>query len=127
VVKRISHVDETVFGDWYSYDSDALRAALGADLSPLLKESARVARVSGSQLRGALESLVEITYGDLFGQIDNKQSLLGLRALTDITGHAGVRLPPPSDFVSSPFEDDHGWGKPTSDEVAGWRAQARVD
>lgn len=111
------HAD--TFNSWYQADP---LTRLGSDPLPdEISLAATSCGVSLPNLRQALESLIEITYGGLFGRVESSWSLRELQAVGQFTSRDGVSLVEPDGFIDSLWVDD-AWGRPSTAQVARWRS-----
>lgn len=108
------------FDSWH--EADPLTRLGGGD--PLPDEISLAARSCGVDLpsfRRALGSLIEITYGGLFGRIESSWSLRELQTVGQFTSRDGVPLVAPDGFIDSLWVDN-AWGSPSTAQVARWRS-----
>jgi len=89
---------------------------LPADLQGLVAASS----LGMADVRHAINALIEITYGGLFGRIESQWSLRELEALGKITARYGIPLATADVFVQSLWID-HDRGRPDAGLVGLWR------
>src|SRR4051794_14780546 len=73
-----------------------------------------------ADVRHAINALIEITYGGLFGRIESQWSLRELEALGKITARYGIPFATADVFVQSLWID-HDRGRPDAGLVGLWR------
>ncbi|MCB0909152.1 MAG: hypothetical protein KDB63_18765 [Nocardioidaceae bacterium] len=117
-------VGPEAFNDWYE-SSDMVTRGAGTPLPRPVNNAATSAGVSVREVTAAVDALIEITYGGLFGGIESMWSLSALGVLEHVTKRHGVELAEPGSFANSLWIDDD-WGRPSSTDVLGWRVLATV-
>lgn len=107
------------FDAWYEAELLARFESVG----PLPEEISAVASSCGvdvANLDRALQSLIAITCGGLFGRIDSSWSLRDLQIVGEFTSRDGVPLVEPDGFAGSLWVDGD-WGRPPGAMVDQWR------
>ena len=117
---QFARVTPETFNAWY--EAHPL-TYLGQD-DPLpadVQDSVAACGLDLADVRSAVNALIEITYGGLFGRIESPWSLDELDELGQITVRYGIPLAPADAFVQSLWIDDD-WGRPDAEVVSLWRA-----
>jgi len=112
-------VTPETFNAWY--ESHPL-ARLGQD-EPLpadLQDSVAARGLGLADVWRAVNALVQITYGGLFGRIESQWSLNELEVLGEVTARYGVPLAPADAFAQCLWID-HDWGRPDAELVSLWQ------
>jgi hypothetical protein len=86
-----------------------------------LQDSIAACGLGSADVRGAVNALINITYGGLFGRIESQWSLSELEVLGEITARYGVPLAP-ADAFDQCLWIDHDWGRPDAELVSLWQA-----
>ncbi|MGN7701275.1 hypothetical protein [Cellulosimicrobium sp. 22601] len=113
-------VTPETFDEWH--EADPL-ARLGSS-EPLPVSLLRTLEASGiepEELRSVIDSLIEITYGGLFGRLESRWSLSELATVVAFARRQGV-APAPADAFDDCLWIDDDWGRPTETIVGRWRA-----
>ena len=110
------------FAAWENTQPHLVDVGLGDEFSADFLSFLHGVGVSDTDFRHVVESLIEIVFSSLYGGAQNEQSLDFLHSVIAATALFDVWPPPPNLFSTSLFVDNHGWGKPLSnDECNRWR------
>lgn len=117
---RFATVVPETFDAWY--ESDALATLESSDPLPArLGGAIEAAGLNPSHVRSAIDGLVEIAYGGLFGAIESRWSLEQLNTVVEFAARQGIPPVPADPFIDSLWIDDD-WGRPSDALVSRWRA-----
>lgn len=115
-------ITPATFDAWYEADP-LTQLPSGDPLPEGISQAAESCGVDVTGLSRAVQSLIDITYGGLFGAIESSWSLRELLAVGEFTSPDGVSLVEPGAFAGSLWVD-HDWGRPSSELVNQWRLSA---
>ncbi|MFE6236071.1 hypothetical protein [Cellulosimicrobium sp. NPDC057862] len=113
-------VTPETFDAWHEADPLTGLASSGSLPAPLLR-SLEASGIDPVELRSVIVSLIEITYGGLFGRIESRRSLSELATVIAFAQRQGV-APAPADAFADCLWIDDDWGRPTESIVSSWRA-----
>lgn len=117
-----SAVTPDTFNAWFEAHP-LTRLGMSDPLPESLSRAAMHRGVNPARLRRAIDSLMAITYGGLFGGLESSWSLRDLQSLGEVTCRDGVPLVEPGGFAGSLWVDDD-WGRPSAAVVNQWRSRS---
>ncbi|RKQ84878.1 hypothetical protein C8N24_6508 [Solirubrobacter pauli] len=116
---RFATVVPETFDAWY--EADGLMTLEPSDPLPArLRGAIESAGSDPGHVRSAIDALVEITYGGLFGGIQSGSSLEQLNTVVEFAARQGITPAPADPFIDSLWIDDD-WGRPSATLVSQWR------
>ncbi|WP_204056372.1 hypothetical protein [Microbispora corallina] len=118
---RLPTVTADDFRAWEESGPDLVAMALGGPMPAALVEKCNRAAAAPEDLYELVRHTAEIVYVNLYGAVDDHETLGHLAAVEQIAGRYSVILPPAQFFARSPY-GSHGWGPQlTSGDVDHWR------